>query len=119
MTTKFPTVANFTNVQVRESVEHFDKSVEYDITEWVAKSHRGMKRMKLLVFSVLYHKVNNNGEFISVEEFQDMMVDGGNGTIDMNISKQRLGFFISFLTKKGVLESKKDWRNKVEFRRMV
>ena len=92
------TVPHWSKQQCYDAIEHYDR------VAWVEKGKRGMKRIRAMTLCCIFYEMEIGVEYSNrtiCEYLHDK--DAKSGHNSMNLSTQRVGYFLSLYTKWGIL----------------
>ena len=87
--------------------ECYDAAKHYDRVEWVDNGKRGMKRIRAMTLCCIYYDLEIGKEYPNETICEYLRTkDSKSGHNSMNLSRQRIGYFLSLYTKWGILEKR-------------
>lgn len=104
----------------RWSVEECYKAAShYGRAEWVQNGKRGMKRIRAMTLCCIYYEMEVGVQYPAQTICELLMErDTRSGYNSMNLSRQRVGYFLSLYAKWGILE-KESIRKLSHYRRLI
>ena len=108
----FNNVPHWSKDEVEQAVLHFD------MKDFCDAGKRGRKRIRIMVLCCIYYDMDV-GEEYPLPTICDRLVSRDvNGVNAMNLSTQRIGYFMSLFNKKGILDKRTDKTTRY-YRRLV
>lgn len=94
------TVPTWSRQQTYDAAEH------YGLTEWILNGKRGMKRVRAMTLCCIYYDLEVGEEYPNTTICEYLYEKDTRGANAMNLSTQRVGYFLSLYTKWGILEKR-------------
>lgn len=93
------TIPNWGKKESYEAVQHYDR------VDWVQKGKRGMKRIRAMTLCCIFYEMEVGVDY-PTQTICEMLIDkdAKSGHNSMNLSRQRLGYFMSLYSRWGILE---------------
>jgi hypothetical protein len=94
------TVPHWTRQEVHDAVSFYDR------VDWVESGKRGMKRIRAMTLCCVYYDLKIGEEYPSETICEYLRERDTRGANAMNLSTQRVGYFLSLYHKWGMLEKR-------------
>ena len=94
---RYGSVPSWTHKQTEEAVAY------YGLDDWVMKARRGMQRIRIMVLCCIYYDMEPEKEYTTENVCRLLIDKDAGGPASMNLSIQRIGYFLTLMSKKGVL----------------